>query len=447
MDSLIVFWFRRDLRLSDNTGLYHALKTASEQGAHVLPLFIFDRTILDELPDKRDRRVEFIHHALTGVQQELQTHHSSLMVRYGFPLEVWEQLLREYSIQAVFTNHDYEPYSTLRDEAVGKLLAAHGIKFQTFKDTVIFEKNEVLTADDRPYTVFTPYSRKWKAQLADNHTRAYPTNEYKSAFWQPLENYPIPALQEMGFEPTGEAFPSKEARTDIIRTYHQTRDFPAQQGTTRLSVHLRFGTISIRELVRTALELNETWLNELIWRDFYVQILWHFPHIEHRSFKPAYDNIAWRQDEADFERWCEGKTGYPIVDAGMRELNVTGYMHNRTRMIVASFLTKHLLLDWRWGERYFAQKLLDFDLAANNGGWQWAAGTGCDAAPYFRIFNPASQTEKFDPKLEYIKRWVPELSTFDYPPPIVDHKFARERALFTYKQALKPSGNEQDTLQ
>jgi deoxyribodipyrimidine photo-lyase len=437
MDSLIVFWFRRDLRTHDNAGLYHALKAAQEEGLRVMPLFIFDRTILDKLDDKRDRRVEFIHHALGEMQQDFTNFHSSLLVRYGFPLEVWQELLQEYSIKAVFTNHDYEPYAKQRDEAVSKLLSAQGVSFHTFKDTVIFEKSEVLTAEERPYTVFTPYSRKWKAQLTDMHTSSYPVSEYRSAFWQPLQTPAMPTLQEMGFQSVGEAFPSKEVRADIVRSYNQTRDFPAQHGTTRLSVHLRFGTVSVRELVRTALELNETWLNELIWRDFYMQILWHFPHVEHSAFKPAYDHIPWRHDESDFERWCNGLTGYPIVDAGMRELNATGFMHNRVRMIVASFLTKHLLLDWRWGERYFAQKLLDFDLAANNGGWQWAAGTGCDAAPYFRIFNPTSQTEKFDPKLEYIKRWVPELNSFDYPQPIVDHKFARERALSTYKQALK----------
>ncbi len=442
MDSLIVFWFRRDLRTHDNTGLYHALKAAQEEGLRVMPLFIFDRTILDKLDDKRDRRVEFIHHALGEMQQDFTASHSSLLVRYGFPLEVWQELLQEYRIKAVFTNHDYEPYAKQRDEAVSTLLSAQGVSLHTFKDTVIFEKSEVLTAEERPYSVFTPYSRKWKAQLTDIHTSSYPVSEHRSAFWQPLQTPSMPTLEEMGFQKVGEPFPSKEVRADIVRSYNQTRDFPAQQGTTRLSVHLRFGTVSVRELVRTALELNETWLNELIWRDFYMQILWHFPHVEHSAFKPAYDHIPWRHDELDFERWCKGLTGYPIVDAGMRELNATGFMHNRVRMIVASFLTKHLLLDWRWGERYFAQKLLDFDLAANNGGWQWAAGTGCDAAPYFRIFNPASQTEKFDPKLEYIKRWVPELNSFDYPQPIVDHKFARERALSTYKQALKPFATE-----
>jgi deoxyribodipyrimidine photo-lyase len=443
MKNIIIFWFRRDLRLDDNAGLYHALKTAQEEGRNVLPLFIFDRTILDNLENKRDRRVEYIHRALHGIADALKPHQSSLLVRYGFPLAVWGQLLEEYSIHAVFTNHDYEPYASERDAAVERLLEARGIGFHTFKDQVIFEKNEILTGDNRPYTVFTPYSRKWKAHLSDSVVRAYPTEQYFSAFEKIVsEAFPIPTLTEMGFEALGEPFPDSTIPADVVRHYDRTRDFPAERGTTRLSVHLRFGTVSVRELVRTAQELNETWLNELIWRDFYQQILWHFPRVAHESFKPDYERIEWRRDTADFQRWCEGKTGYPLVDAGMRELNATGFMHNRVRMVVASFLTKHLLLDWRWGERYFAQQLLDFDLAANNGGWQWAAGTGCDAAPYFRVFNPASQQEKFDPKREYIRRWVPEIDSAAYPAPMVEHKFARERALAAYKQALKPSGED-----
>lgn len=439
MDSVIVFWFRRDLRLHDNAGLYHALKTAQEQGLRVLPLFIFDKAILDHLPDKRDRRVEFIHHTLHGINSSLKPHQSSLVVRYGFPLEIWQELLQQYSIKAVFTNHDYEPYATERDTTISNLLASHGIGFHTFKDQSIFEKAEILTGENHPYTVFTPYSRKWKALLAESHTQSYPTEHFANTFTQFPASLEVPDLSSMGFEALGEPFPAKLLPTDIIRHYDQTRNFPAEHGTTRLSVHLRFGTISIRECVRAARELNETWLNELIWRDFYMQILWHFPRIVQESFKPDYERIQWRNNEHDFRRWREGTTGYPIVDAGMRELNSTGYMHNRVRMITASFLTKHLLIDWRWGERYFAEKLLDFDLAANNGGWQWAAGTGCDAAPYFRVFNPEAQTEKFDPKHEYIKRWVPEFGTSAYPKPIVEHKFARERALSTYKQALKPS--------
>jgi deoxyribodipyrimidine photo-lyase len=444
---MIVFWFRRDLRLHDNAGLYHALKIAQKFGEKVVPLFIFDRTILDALTDKRDRRVEFIHRALEEMQSELVQHGSSLVVRYGKPQEVWRHLVDKWSISQVFTNHDFEPYAAERDGMVKKLLNARGAILMTLKDHVIFEKGEVLTADNRPYTVFTPYSKKWKSLVNDFYLKSYPTSEYWPAFWEsaPL---PIPSLREMGFEPVGEPFPSKTVRDELVQHYDKTRDFPAVQGTTRLSVHLRFGTVSIRELARTAMRLNETWLNELIWRDFYQQILWHFPRVAHSAFKPTYEAIPWRdvnRDERaaeDFAAWKEGRTGYPIVDAGMRELNATGFMHNRVRMITASFLTKHLLLDWRLGEAYFAAKLLDFDLAANNGGWQWAAGTGCDAAPYFRIFNPASQTEKFDKNFAYIRHWVPELNTFDYPAPIVEHTFARERALTTYKAALKGVSEE-----
>ncbi len=446
MTTMYAFWFRRDLRLQDNAGLYHALRHAHERGCAVLPVFIFDREILDALEDKRDRRVEFIHAALHEMQSELAARGSSLVVRYGKPVEVWRELCAEFSVQQVYANHDYEPYATERDNAVKQMLNSYSATLHTFKDHVILEKNEVFTAENRPYTVFTPYSRKWKAVLNADHTQVYPTEQYASAFWQ-SEPQPIPTLAEMGFVATGQPFPSKELRQNVIERYDQTRDIPAIEGTTRLSVHLRFGTISVRECARTALRLNETWLNELIWRDFYQQILWHFPRVVHSAFKPAYDAIPWRdirrdpRAAEDFARWCEGTTGYPIVDAGQRELNATGYMHNRVRMITASFLTKHLLIDWREGERYFAKKLLDFDLAANNGGWQWAAGTGCDAAPYFRVFNPTAQTEKFDPELRYIKRWVPELNSFDYPAPIVEHKFARERALATYKAALQTEEN------
>jgi deoxyribodipyrimidine photo-lyase len=443
MPSIILFWFRRDLRLGDNAALYHALKAAYEQNLTVVPMFIFDRAILDALDDKSDRRVEFIHHALEAMQRELlQQHGSTLVVRYGMPDEVWKQLLQEFRIHAVYANHDYEAYATARDAAVMKLLEEHGAEFLTFKDQTIFEKNEVMTGSGNPYTVFTPYSRNWKAQLSDTHLPEYDTAAFGNRYWQ-NDALPIPTLESMGFVPAHEPFPDKAVREDIVRTYRETRNFPAQAGTTRLSVHLRFGTISIRSLVRTARSLNETWLNELIWRDFYMQILWHFPHVAERAFKPAYDNIPWRNDEAEFERWRRGETGYALVDAGMREMNATGYMHNRVRMLTASFLTKHLLIDYRWGEAYFAKKLLDFDLAANNGGWQWAAGTGSDAAPYFRIFNPMTQAEKFDPKGEYIQRWVPEVNSFSYLEPMVDHKFARERALATYKRGLKGTG---DTL-
>jgi deoxyribodipyrimidine photo-lyase len=321
------------------------------------------------------------------------------------------------------------------------MLNENGISFHSFKDLVIFEKDEVVKDDGKPYTVFTPYSRKWKASLNDFYVSSYQTEKFFLNFFRQTKKQ-IPSLEQMNFKSTGQAFPGKNRKIKIIKHYTEQRDYPAVGGTSRLSVHLRFGTISIRELANEAGKLNETFLNELIWRDFYQMILWHFPHVVGRSFKPEYDNIKWRNNEKEFDAWCRGETGYTIVDAGMRELNVTGFMHNRVRMIVASFLTKHLLIDWRWGEAYFAKKLLDFDLAANNGGWQWAAGSGCDAAPYFRIFNPYLQTKRFDPDFKYIRKWVPEFEELTYPQPIVDHEFARKRCLETYGKALKKSFNQ-----
>jgi deoxyribodipyrimidine photo-lyase len=427
-----IFWFRRDLRLDDNAGLYHALK----EGKPVVPVFIFDRNILDELEDKSDRRVEFIHLALQNMQNSLAKLDSTLDVRYGFPKDIYRQLLQDYTIEKVFTNHDYEPYAAKRDKEIADLLKASGVSFHTYKDQVIFEKSEVVKDDGRPYTVFTPYSRRWKATLNDFYFKSYPGKKFFSNFCkQPAKE--IPSLEFMKFKAVGEAFPSGKWKEEIIKRYTLQRDLPAIQGTSRLSVHLRFGTISIRQLAREAGALNETFLNELIWRDFYHMILWHFPKVVGHAFKQEYDNIKWRNNDKEFTAWCNGMTGYPIVDAGMRELNTTGFMHNRVRMVVASFLTKHLLIDWRWGEAYFAKKLLDFDLAANNGGWQWAAGSGCDAAPYFRIFNPYLQTKRFDPELKYIRKWVPEFEEFGYPSPIVEHELARKRCLEVYSKALK----------
>src|SRR6185436_9753190 len=385
-----IFWFRRDLRLDDNAGLYHALKS----GLPVVPVFIFDRNILDELEERTDRRVEFIHNSLAQLQEQLIEMGSTFDIRYGFSGEVWKQLINEYEIKNVFTNHDYEPYAKQRDGDIAKLLDLNDISFHSYKDQVIFEKNEVVKDDGKPYTVFTPYSRKWKSILNEFYLSSYPTKKYFSNFFK-QEKKEIPSLEKMNFKPAGQRFPPGKFRKEIIKHYKEQRDYPAIEGTSRLSVHLRFGTISIRKLAKEAQKLNETFLNELTWRDFYQMVLWHFPHVVGHSFKPEYDNIQWRNNEKEFEAWCNGKTGYPIVDAGMRELNETGFMHNRVRMIVASFLTKHLLIDWRWGEAYFAKKLLDYDLAANNGGWQWAAGSGCDAAPYFRIFNPYLQTKRF----------------------------------------------------
>lgn len=428
-----ICWFRRDLRLHDNAALYYALR----DGLPVIPVFVFDKNILEGLDDKADRRVEFIHQGVNDMQKQLAGMGSSMEVYYGFPFAVFQQLSEKYEISKVFTNHDYEPYAQERDTAIRQQLNDAGISFHTYKDQVIFEKEEVLKDDGSPYTVFTPYSKKWKAKLNDFYLKSYPTEQYFNYFFQqaPLS---IPSLGQMGFENTGMTFPSSAIKDEIILKYKEQRDIPSINGTSRLSVHLRFGTISIRELARHVKGLNETFLNELIWRDFYHMNLWHFPQVgQNQSFKKEYDLIEWRNNESEFQKWCDGQTGYPIVDAGMRELNETGFMHNRVRMIVASFLTKHLLIDWRWGEAYFAQKLLDFDLAANNGGWQWAAGSGCDAAPYFRIFNPYLQTQKFDPELKYIRKWVPEFEGFNYVQPIVVHDIARKRCLETYGIALK----------
>ncbi|MFT3827276.1 MAG: deoxyribodipyrimidine photo-lyase [Chitinophagaceae bacterium] len=428
-----IFWFRRDLRLTDNAGLYHALR--DEQP--VLPVFIFDSNILDQLDDKADHRVAFIHAAVTEMQQQLVKQGSTLEVYHSKPVDAFKALLDKYTIQKVFTNHDYEIYAQERDTAISKLLQQHGASLHTYKDQVIFEKNEVVKDDGRPYTVFTPYSKRWKAKLDEFYLSSYPLKKYYNNLHRQHEKK-IPSLKSIGFDAAELDFPSKTLREELLKKYGEQRDFPAIKGTSRLGVHLRFGTISIRQLAQKAAQHSETFLNELIWRDFYHAILWHFPHVgKGKAFKPEYDLIKWRNNEAEFERWCNGTTGYPIVDAGMRELNETGFMHNRVRMIVASFLTKHLLIDWRWGEAYFASKLLDFDLAANNGGWQWAAGSGCDAAPYFRVFNPYLQTQKFDPELKYIRKWVPELESFDYPQPIIEHELARKRCLETYSKALK----------
>jgi len=430
-----IFWFRRDLRLQDNAGLHAALK----ENKTVIPLFIFDKSILDYLEDEDDARVTFIHQEVNRLNAELKELGSTMLAIYGNPLEIFEGLVQKYTLTAVYINHDYEPYAKERDAALDSLLVKNGAKLHTFKDQVIFEKLEITKDDGLPYTVFTPYSRKWKAALNDSSLKSYPTEKYFNHFIK-LEQQEIPTLKSMGFVASKLSFPTAEASDKIIEKYHEQRDIPSIRGTTRISLHLRFGTVSIRELARKGLQLNEKWLNELIWRDFYQMILWNFPHVVNNAFKPNYDRIEWRNNPEEFQKWCEGKTGYPLVDAGMRELNETGFMHNRVRMVVASFLTKHLLIDWRWGEAYFARKLLDFELASNNGGWQWAAGSGCDAAPYFRVFNPTLQTEKFDPKGIYIRKWVPEFSNpFNYAKPMVDHKMARDRAIATYKKGLGAS--------
>ncbi len=428
---IVIHWFRRDLRLQDNA----ALSEAANSEFPILPVFIFDPNILDQLEDRTDRRVQFIHDALNKMDIQLKKLGSGIQFFYTRPEEAWKKLIAEYDIQAVFFNRDYEPYARERDMAVFQMLQDNNIPLHTSKDHVIFEKNEVTKDDGKPYTVYTPYSRKWKARLEQFPITIHP--EVANNRWLTLDSSPISSLESMGFTKTECKFPSIDLNEKIISQYHDTRDIPSIEGTSKISLHLRFGTISIRECVHVGLAKNEKWLNELIWRDFYQMILFHFPHSANSAFKPQYDRIVWRNNEEEFKSWCEGKTGYPIVDAGMRELNTTGHMHNRVRMVVASFLTKHLLIDWRWGERYFAQKLLDFELASNVGGWQWAAGSGCDAAPYFRIFNPYNQTEKFDKEERYIQRWVPEYKSSTYPKPIVEHAVARDRCLKTYKEALQ----------
>lgn len=427
---MTIFWFRRDLRIEDNTGLYYALK----ENKDVQPIFIFDAEILDKLSNKADARVSFIYNSLEKLKKTLQHNGSDLLVYFGNPLTIFTELINK-GIASVYTNRDYEPAAIARDKQIFDLCKANKIEFVAKKDQVIFDRNEIIKSDGKPYTVYTPYSKQWKEKLNDFYLKSYPTVDYLHRLKR-VNPQPLFPIDHIGFEKVDTISTLPEINERIINNYHKTRDLPAIQGTSRLSIHLRFGTVSIRSLARTAIASNEKWLNELIWRDFYQMILYHFPHSSDKSFKPRYDLIEWEKNEQHFKAWCEGRTGYPIVDAGMRELHQTGFMHNRVRMIVASFLTKHLLIDWRWGERYFAEKLLDFDLASNVGGWQWAAGSGCDAAPYFRVFNPYLQTEKFDPDHKYIKHWVPEYTSPNYPKPIIDHKWARERALDRYKKAL-----------
>ncbi len=424
-----IFWFRRDLRFEDNTGLYEALTS----GYPVLPVFIFDHSILGNLENKKDRRVDYIHQALSALNLELKAYGSKISSFYGPPLECFDQLSKEYAIQSVFCNRDYEPQAIKRDAEIGDFFKTKNVPFRAFKDQVVFD-TEVVKNDGTPYTVFTPYARKWRELLSIKSFKEYQYN-FKHLF--KTEHSEIIPLEDLGFKKTDLVFENPKLDAAIIDNYDKSRDFPALQGTTLLGIALRFGTISIRKCVVFALQHNQTWLNELIWREFFMQILYHFPKVVKHPFKAKYQFIQWRNNEEEFELWCEGKTGYPLVDAGMRQLNTTGFMHNRVRMIAASFLCKHLLIDWRWGEAYFAQKLNDYDLSANNGNWQWAAGCGCDAAPYFRIFNPTAQIEKFDKTRAYIKTWLPEFETTNYPKPIVEHGFARDRALKVYGNAVK----------
>ncbi len=423
-----VFWFRRDLRLDDNTGLINALNS----GLRVLPLFIFDTNITEELPVD-DHRISFIYDTLESLNNELMKVGGSLCVQKGDPLIIWEKLIHEYEIESVFLNKDYEPYAIERDEKIASLLNKKKIRFLKFKDQVIFEENEIIKSDNNPYTIFTPYKNRWMQKVKENP----PYNSYMKGmpamFYQSL--LPFPSLDELGFRRS--ALKARPYDLSVISEYHKYRDLPAADRTSYLSPHLRFGTISIRNLTSQAIKENQVFLNELIWREFFMQILFHYPGVVTGNFRKTYDGIQWRNDEKDFLRWCNGETGYPFVDAGMRQLNQTGYMHNRVRMITAGFLCKHLLIDWRWGEAYFAQKLLDYELSSNNGNWQWAAGTGCDAAPYFRVFNPETQQKKFDPRLEYIRKWAGDTEKSTYPAKIIDHEFARQRAISVYRSGMK----------
>lgn len=421
------FWFRRDLRLEDNVGLFFAL----ESKYPVIPLFIFDEDILDSLP-KNDARVGFILDSLATINEKLQEIGSSLLVKKGKTQEVWQQLIQEFDVKEVFFNKDYEPYAIKRDLVISEFLTANAISCFSFKDQVIFEEKEITKADGLPYTVYTPYKNKWLEKYKTMAPiREYDTSVNFSNFFH--SNFKFPNLQQIGFEEsTIKVIPHNLKK---VANYHETRDFPALDSTTHLSPHLRFGTVSIRKLVNWAANKNQVFLSELIWREFFMQILFSFPKVVTQNFKAAYDGIQWRNDPEDFKRWCSGTTGYPMVDAGMRELNETGFMHNRVRMVVASFLCKHLLINWQWGEAYFAEKLLDFELSANVGNWQWAAGTGCDAAPYFRVFNPEIQLQKFDEKGIYIRKWIPEFD-LGYGQPMVEHAFARDRAIATYKAGI-----------
>ena len=423
----VYFWFRRDLRLKDNVGLMNA----TNSGKKVQCVFIFDTNILDQLTED-DARVTFIHDQLSSIDKALKEIGSSLLVRKGNPFEVWKELLTDKTFSGIYVNRDYEPYARERDKQVYKYCEVNGISYCSFKDQVIFERKEVVKDDGKPYTVYTPFKKKWRSHFCKEMINEAKVDLTREKFIQKQNN--IPSLEEIGFKRS--SITVKDYTLHIVRDYDLTRNNPAADKTSYLSVHLRFGTISIREIIRQTIDLNDTFVDELIWREFFMQILFHFPDVITNNFRRKYDGIQWRNNELEFKKWCDGNTGYPMVDAGMRQLNKTGYMHNRVRMVVASFLCKHLLVDWKWGEAYFAEKLLDYELSSNNGNWQWAAGSGCDASPYFRVFNPTSQQEKFDPKLIYIRRWIDDIDELTYPQPIVDHKMARERAIKTYKDGI-----------
>ncbi|WCC47492.1 cryptochrome/photolyase family protein [Tenacibaculum finnmarkense] len=425
-NKVAIFWFRRDLRLEDNVALFNALNSSNK----VVPIFIFDEEILDNLP-KNDARVSFIYQTLQQLDTDLKDTGSSLLIKKGNPLEVWKTITSEFDISAVYTNKDYEPYALQRDAEIHDFLKSKSIDFLSYKDQVIFEEAEVTKNDGLPYTIYTPYKNKWLQKFnAEEDLKNHDINF--NNFYQFTSE--IPSLKFIGFNESSIKVPPYNLSN--LTNYDEIRDFPFIDKTSYLSPYFRFGLVSVRKMVQFALKTNATFLNELIWREFFMQVLFHFPKVVTSNFKQKYDAVPWRNNEAEFEKWCKGETGYPMVDAGMRQLNKTGYMHNRVRMITAGFLCKHLLIDWRWGEAYFAEKLLDYELSANNGNWQWAAGTGCDAAPYFRVFNPEAQLKKFDKDLQYIRKWIVNFDELTYPQPMVEHKFARERAISTYKEAL-----------
>lgn len=426
MQKVNVFWFRRDLRLEDNSALNKAL----EGDIPVLPIFIFDENIVTQL-DKKDARINFIYECLLRIDQKLKRYNSNLLVLKGKPIEVFTKLLENYHINSIYSNKDYEPYALERDRKIYTLAKERHLNFYRYKDQVIFEENEIVKADGKPYTVYTPYKKKWLAAF-EKLNIGCDNGDFNKFIKHSVQ---LPSLSEIGFSTS--SLKASEFNPEKINNYGEHRDFPSKDHTTHIGPYLRFGTLSIRQVILDLPTQSEVYLSELIWREFFMQILFHFPQVKNNNFRSKYDSIPWRDNEEDFKKWCRGETGYPLVDAGMRELNATGHMHNRVRMITAGFLCKHLLINWQWGEAYFAQKLLDYELSSNNGNWQWAAGTGCDAAPYFRVFNPTTQIQRFDKNFEYIKKWVPEVQELTYSKPMVEHKFARERAISTYKQALE----------
>ena len=431
MDKISIFWFRRDLRLHDNKALFHALQSEEK----ILPIFIFDIDILKKIP-KDDARISFIYSELKAMNMHLESFGTEIKMFHGNPKEVFRSLMKNYTIVKVFTNHDYEPYAIKRDLDIKEVVSSSKIDFQTYKDQVIFERNEITKKDGKPYVVYTPYSRKWLEKYETDKPENYPSEDLLDRLYKKTKSETL-TLSDIGFIKTNIPIKNYIFNSRIINEYEETRNFPALDNTSKLGPHLRFGTVSVRQMVsRADAHENKIFLKELIWREFFMQILWHFPETHKNSFKSKYDRIIWRNNEKEFQKWCEGNTGYPMVDAGMRQLNKTGFMHNRVRMLVGSFLCKHLLIDWRWGEAYFAEKLHDYEMSSNVGNWQWVAGTGVDASPYFRIFNPTSQIQKFDKELKYIQKWVPDFQEITYPSPMVDHKFARERCLKTYKDAL-----------